>query len=46
MQIKNDLTYKVTREGRTEPPFSGEYNNNKKKGIYQCVHCETVLFST
>ena len=22
------------------------YNNNKKKGIYQCVHCETVLFSS
>ena len=31
MQIKNDLTYKVTREGGTEPPFSGEYNNNKKR---------------
>ena len=46
MQIKNDLTYKVTREGRTEPPFSGEYNNNKKKGIYKCVHCETILFSS
>ena len=35
MQIKNDLTYKVT-EGGTEPPFSGEYNNNKKRNIPVC----------
>ena len=31
MNFKNDLMYKVTREGGTEPPFSGEYNENKKK---------------
>ena len=38
--------YKVTREGGTEPPFSGEYNENKKKWKYLCIHCKTILFSS
>ena len=46
MNFKNDLMYKVTREGGTEPPFSGEYNENKKKGKYLCIHCKTILFSS
>ena len=46
MNFKNDLMYKVTREGGTEPPFSGEYNENKKKGKYLCIHCNTILFSS
>ncbi len=40
----NDLAYKVTREGATEPPFSGKYNNNKKIGEYSCVNCGELLF--
>jgi len=28
----------------TEPPFSGKYTDNKKKGIYSCVVCDTPLF--
>ena len=30
----------------TEPPFSGKYTDNKEKGIYRCVVCETPLFSS
>lgn len=30
----------------TEPPFSGEYNDCKEKGIYKCVCCGTDLFSS
>jgi len=46
MKHYDDLTYKVTKEGATEPPFSGEYNNFKKQGKYLCVHCNTILFSS
>lgn len=30
----------------TEPPFSGNYTNNKKKGMYYCVVCGTPLFQS
>ena len=46
MSDKNNLTYKVTREGATEPPFSGEYNNLKKSGNYFCINCNSLLFSS
>lgn len=38
--------YRVTRKKGTEPPFSGEYHNNKEEGIYRCVACGTPLFSS
>ena len=30
----------------TEAPFSGEFLENKKKGIYSCVGCGNELFSS
>ena len=46
MDYKSKLAYKVTREGATEPPFSGEYNVHKKKGSYLCINCNKTLFSS
>lgn len=30
----------------TEPPFSGKYTDNKKKGTYFCVNCGKALFES
>jgi peptide-methionine (R)-S-oxide reductase len=38
--------FRVTRQKGTEPAFSGEYNNFKGKGIFQCVCCDNELFSS
>jgi len=38
--------YEICRLKATEPPFSGEYNDCKEKGIYKCVCCGTDLFSS
>lgn len=38
--------YKILREKGTERAFSGEYNTNKRKGIYHCKGCDTKLFSS
>ena len=43
-QDLDDITFKVTREGSTEKPFSGEYNQFYEKGIYQCICCGNELF--
>lgn len=36
--------YLVTRQGATEPPFTGEHLHNKEKGMYRCVGCGAELF--
>ena len=36
--------YRVTRQGGTEAPFSGEYNSEKRAGTYHCVCCDAPLF--
>jgi peptide-methionine (R)-S-oxide reductase len=36
--------YRVTRKKATERPFTGEYHDCKKDGVYMCVCCGTPLF--
>jgi peptide-methionine (R)-S-oxide reductase len=38
--------YRIARHKGTEKAFSGEYYTLKEEGIYQCVCCETDLFSS
>ncbi|GBU09281.1 methionine sulfoxide reductase B [Gammaproteobacteria bacterium] len=42
-RLKEDV-FTVTRNGGTEAPFSGEYNDFDKQGSYVCVCCQTRLF--
>ena len=44
---KKELTpeqYRVTRQKATERPFTGEYHDCKKDGVYLCICCGTPLF--
>ena len=46
---KNVLTpeqYRITRQGGTEAPFTGEYCNIFADGTYLCICCNTPLFSS
>jgi len=46
---KKELTadqFYITRQKGTEPPFTGEYENCEKEGIYRCVCCGQPLFSS
>lgn len=38
--------YRVCREGRTEPPFSGRYYAFKGSGLYRCGCCGEPLFAS
>ncbi len=38
--------YHVTREGGTEPAFTGCYWNHHEPGLYACVCCGAPLFSS
>ena len=38
--------YQVSRQGATEPPFSGKYCNEKSAGTYLCAGCGEALFAS
>jgi methionine-R-sulfoxide reductase len=40
------LQYKVTQKEGTEPPFTNEYDNNKREGIYVDIVSGEPLFSS
>jgi peptide-methionine (R)-S-oxide reductase len=42
----NELEYRVLREAGTERAFTGEYWDNKKKGVYVCRACQLPLFDS
>jgi len=42
----SEIQYYVTQEKGTEAPFTGEYYENKKEGIYDCVVCDAPLFTS
>lgn len=44
--VLDDEAYEITRKGGTEPPFSGEYNDHDKEGVYRCVGCGAELFDS
>ena len=46
---KNSLTpeqYRITREGGTEAPFTGQYCTLFEPGSYLCICCGTPLFNS
>ncbi|CAF1492379.1 unnamed protein product [Rotaria sp. Silwood1] len=40
------MALKVTQHHDTEPPYSSPLNNNKQRGLYTCVVCNTPVFSS
>lgn len=42
----DEQTYRILREGGTEPAFSGEYLDLDEAGQFRCAGCGTVLFRT
>ncbi len=38
--------FEVTRKAGTERAFTGKFWNNHEHGIYRCICCQTVLFSS
>jgi len=40
------MSYRVTRQAATEPPFSGRYWDHFEPGHYKCVCCGVTLFAS
>ena len=45
-QILTPEQYRITQEHGTEAPFSGIYAETKKPGMYRCIVCNSILFSS
>jgi len=43
-QILTSEEFKILRKKGTEPAFTGDYHDSKKKGLYVCAACENELF--
>jgi peptide-methionine (R)-S-oxide reductase len=41
-----ELEFHVMRNGGTERPFTSEFNDHKKTGIFACKACGTALFKS
>jgi peptide-methionine (R)-S-oxide reductase len=40
------LAFRVSRQGGTEAPYSGEYAGNHADGLYRCICCDTALYDS
>lgn len=38
--------YAIARGKETEPPFSGDYHDCRRPGVYRCACCGEALFSS
>jgi len=45
-QTLDPLSYEVLRNGATERPFTGEYNDTDAVGSYRCKACGNELFKS
>ena len=41
-----DEQYRITQQQGTEPAYSGVYWDKKDPGVYNCICCDTTLFSS
>ncbi|MEZ4818513.1 MAG: peptide-methionine (R)-S-oxide reductase MsrB [Bdellovibrionota bacterium] len=46
LKKEDPKAYQITQEGGTEAPFTNEYNNNKREGIYVDAITGRPLFSS
>jgi peptide-methionine (R)-S-oxide reductase len=45
-QLKDDLTFEVTRQEGTEGAFTGPYWDNHAAGLYRCICCGNALYTS
>ncbi|HRN86944.1 MAG TPA: peptide-methionine (R)-S-oxide reductase MsrB [Candidatus Dojkabacteria bacterium] len=45
-KLLSEEEYKIVVEKGTEMPFTGKYLHNDKHGIYNCLVCDSELFSS